>query len=1054
MRKICLIFFVILGLLGNSLYAQDRRVTGTVTDMVDGSTLPGVTITVKGTTMGTSTDGNGRYELTVPQGAVLVFSFIGMLTEEIVVGDRNIINIAMIADISMLDEIIVVAYGTARRGTFTGAATQVTSEQIENRPLTNAARAIEGLSAGVQVSAGSGQPGSGQDIRIRGFGSVNASSSPLIVVDGVPSALSLNDINTADIESVSVLKDASATALYGSRAANGVIMVTTKRGSSARSQFQVNASRGFSNRALPEYDRLGPERWTELAWETYRNRLIYSNNVDPEVANQRATDELVSQVIRYNPFNVPNDQIVGPDGQLNPNARLIYSKADLDWQDALTRMGDRSEVSMTYSGGQGATNHFVSIAYLDDQGFLINSNFERLTARLNLNSQPASWLNTGLNLSGSFVSSESARDDSNTGFVNPFFFSRSIGPIFPIYVIDPETGDYILDEAGQKIWDLGGMAQYGLPARPQGAHNGRHVLAETLLNQDGFKRNTLSARTFGEVKFLDGFSFTFNAGLDFGNYLGSRFDNPLVGDGAPAGRGERINTVTRAITLNQLLKYERSIGFHSFDALLGHETYDWNYNYARGFSQGIIFEGSSELINFTTINASTSFSRQYRTEGFLSRFNYSYDDRYIFSGSFRRDGSSKFYKDNRWGNFWSLGGAWRLDREAFFQEIAAVNMLMLRVSYGQVGNDNLLTSAGATNYYPWHPLYSYNNNANNAGLLHRNFSATELVWESNNSFTAGLEFGLFGRLRGNVDFFHRISDNLLFSVPLPISSGVLSEDKNIGTMYNQGLELRLAYDVLSETNLRWTVDFNATTFSNKITKMPGGADDEIITGTKKLMEGRSLYDFWLRQWWGVDPEDGRSLYYAENTSAANVRIINGDTLTFDHNNARFDYSGTSIPTLVGALTNTFSFGPFDVNVMLTYQLGGKIYDGVYASLMGYSDFGQSMHADLANRWQKPGDITDVPRLNTTEVTAANAQSDRWLTNASYLNVRSVSVFYTLPTDMARSIYTQRVRLYVSGENLHLFSHRKGMNVQQSFAGVTSNLYTPARSITFGVNVSF
>jgi len=1047
MKKIVFLgFLVFLGL--STAFAQTIRVSGTITDSQTGDVVPFASVAIKGTTDGVIADINGKFDLTVSPNAVLVVTNIGFVTQEVNVDGRTVVNILLESDMIGLEEVLVVAYGTARRATYTGAATQVTARQIENRPISNVTSALEGLSTGVQVAAGSGQPGDGQAVRIRGFGSINASSAPLYVVDGVPYALGINNLNPADIESMTVLKDAAATALFGNRAANGVIMIQTKRGQADRPRFEVNTSVGFSTRFIPEYDLVGPGQWTELAWEAFRNQLHYTSGQTMEVAAQNATNTLISTNIFYNPWGVPNNEVVLTDGRLNPNARLVYSPQDLDWAGELMSTGIRTETGINYSGGTKATNYFVSLAYLDDKGFMTGTDFERYSGRVNFNTTANNWFKTGFNIAGGAVSSKGARTDSNTGFVNPFFFPRTIGAIFPIYAQNQQTGAYILDEQGNKIWDLGGMANLGLPNRPAGAHPGRHIVAETALNEEGFKRNTLSARTFGEITLLKDLTFTVNASVDFNNFLNSRFDNPVVGDGAPAGRGERVNSRITAVTLNQLLKYNTSIGKNNFDILIGHENYDWTFNYQRGFSQNLILAGNSELINFTTITASTSYTQQYRTEGYFSQIRYDYDEKYMLSASIRRDGSSRFYRDVRWGNFWSVGGAWRLDRENFIKDIPAINILMLRASYGETGND------GLDSYYPWHALYSIRNNANEAGFLQATLPALDLTWESNNAYTVALEFGLFNRVRGNIDFFHRISDNLLFEVPQPISSGVLVEDRNIGAMYNRGIEARIAVDLVRSGNFDWNVDFNATSFVNKITRMPNGPEDEIITGTKKLMEGRSIYDYWLRNWWGVNPEDGRSLYYAENTTAATgIVIIGSDTLTTAHTNAKYVYAGTSTPSVFGSFTNNLKIGNFDISVLLVYRLGGKIYDGTYASLMSYSSWGASMHVDQANRWTTPGQITDVPRMNPTEVTSANAVSTRWLISANYLNIRSLNVSYTLPKRLVDALNLSRLRVFAAAENLHMTYARKGMNVQQNFAGTTSNVYSPSRSITFGLNVT-
>ena len=1063
-------------LMGSGLYAQTIRVTGRVTDAADGSTLPGVSVVVRGTTIGTVTDINGRYEINAASDAVLQFSFIGMTTRDVPVQGRTVLNVTLESATAVLDEILVVAYGTARRGSFTGAATQITAEKIEARPISNITRALEGQVAGIQVTSGSGQPGSGSTIRIRGTGSINASNDPLYVVDGVPYALPLSNLNPDEIESISVLKDASATALYGSRGANGVILITTKRGTRDRSTFQVRATQGISVRGLEEYDLLGPEDWVRMAFNTYVNHQVFAttgarswDDARLVAAHQHPTLQigaasplssmfdggaLISGVgrvglLQYNPFNVPRNQVMRPDGTINPDAKLIYSPTDLDWENELMGFGDRREYSMQFSGGTAKSDFFASGSYLDEKGYLLRSGFKRVGARLNANHQATDWFRTGVNVAANMSFSENARDGSSTGFVNPFFVTRTMGPIYPVYAHEPITGNLVLDANGKKIWDLGNLVAIGLPNRPTGASPGRHVLAETLLNQDEFRRNVISARTFGEVKFLNHFTFTVNASVDVNSYFGKTFDNTLVGDGAPAGRADRTISQTTSLNFNQLLNYSRTFNRHSIDVLLGHESYDWDFNYVQGFRQNMVVDGNYELINFSITNSLTSYLRQYRNEGYLSRLNYSFDDKYFLSGSFRYDGSSRFYKDVRWGTFWSVGAGWRMDRETFIRNIPQINMLMLRASYGEVGNDGMPT------FYSWQSLYGLGwNNAGEPGFLQSTLPATQLTWESNNTVNVGIEFGAFNRVRGNVEFYHRISDNLLFEVPIPVSAGLTAVNRNIGTMYNQGIEARIATDIIANSDFRWTIDINGFTNKNRITKMPP-TQPEIIIGTKKRMEGHSFNDYWLRQWYGVDPADGRGLYYAQNTRAAtNIRIFGTDTLTVDAGNAKFDWSGTANPTFVGGLTNIFGFKNLEFSFLFTYQFGGLAYDSPYQSLMAYGDWGSAMHQDQLRAWKQPGDITEIPRMDHNTNAHNNAASNRWLIDQSFLNLRSVNVSYTLPTSVIGRIKASSARIYATAENLFLVSARKGLNLQENFAGTSGNFYTPARIFTFGINVSF
>ncbi|MCC9168583.1 SusC/RagA family TonB-linked outer membrane protein [Pontibacter harenae] len=1045
MTRLLLLSFALLFTLTHEVAAQHKSVSGTVTDRATGEGLPGVSVVVKGTAVGTATGVDGTYTISVPaDGQTLEFRFIGYQAVERAIGNASTIDVALGVDQKLLEEVVVVAYGTADKSSFTGSASQIGSEEFELRPVTNITNAIAGKAAGVQTTSGSGQPGEGPTIRIRGVGSINGNNDPLYVVDGVPYSGSIANLNVDDIENMSILKDAASASMYGARAANGVVIITTKKGKKGRNQLNVKLSQGVSERAIPEYDRLNAYEYYPLMWEAYRNSLAYraSNPLSLDQANQRAS-EGIKGLLGYNPFNVPDNQIVFPDGTINPDAQLLYPD-DLDWEAPITRAGSRADYNISYSGGSEKSDYYVSLGYLNDKGFAIRTDYERVTGRVNVNTQPLNWFKGGLNIAGTVTNSNQVATTGSTTFVNPFFLSRTMGPIYPVYAHDPLTGEYILDENGQRIYDLGSMSDLGLPTRANSP--GRHIIAETNLNDYGFNRNVLSARTYGEIYFLKDFKFTTNLSVDITNNNNKTYQNTLVGDGAPAGRASRTSTNTTSYNFNQLLNYSKTFGLHTVDALLGHENYDWTYDYFTGSRQGIISEGNSELINFTTTNNIESRQDLYRTEGYFSRVNYSFDDKYSLSASYRRDGTSRFYSDVRWGDFWSLGAAWRLDQESFINLPDWVNMLKVRGSYGEVGNDDV------GDYYAWQALYELGyNNASEPGYLQSTLGNRELVWESNNSFDVGIDFDLFDRARGSVEFFNRQSENLLFEVPLPISSGIMTRFENVGAMYNRGVEFQVSADVIRGTDFNWNIDLNWTTYKNQITKLP---QDEIIDGTKKLMADQSIYDFWLRDWYGVDPATGAALYRADTYNESNSMIIGSDTVTTNINNARYQYSGSAIPNFAGGITNTFSYKNFSLSALLTYQVGGKVYDAAYASLMSAGSYGTALHVDALGRWQNPGDVTDVPRMDNSQTTNFNASnSDRWLVDASYLNFRSVNLSYSLPASVASKLQMQNALIYITGENLALISARKGLNVTQAFSGVTSNYYSAARVLTLGLNVT-
>ncbi|MCW5911956.1 MAG: SusC/RagA family TonB-linked outer membrane protein [Cyclobacteriaceae bacterium] len=1032
-------------------WAQERTVTGKVTSAEDGSPLPGVSVVIKGTSMGTATDANGSYALSVQSDAVLVFTFIGMKTQEVLVGQRTQLDVALDIDIVQLGEVVVTTFGEVKKSSFTGSFSQINAENIAARPLSNAVAAIAGSTAGVTTTAGTGQPGVAPDVRIRGFGSITATNAPLYVVDGVPYNESIANFNAADIETMTILKDAASTSLYGARAANGVVMITTKKGKDKNGSINLRYTKGFSTRGMPEYDRVGPADYYPLIWEMLRNNLAYGPSAqDLPTAGANATATLGANA-HYNVYDVPFNQLVDANGVLNPNARLLYSQSDLDWEAPIMRRGNRDELNLSFSGATDKSDYFISLAYLDDQGYQIKSDYNRYTARMNYNTQLKKWLKTGGNLSTTFTESRQSAADGGTTFVNPFFFSRGMGPIFPVYAHDPANPGSFLLRDGEKFYDYGNMSALGLPNRPQ--YGGRHAIAETELNEDFFRRNALNTRGYMEISFLKDFRFTTNVGLDITNQNNVTFGNPEVGDGAPAGRTTHRFDNNTAFNLNQLLNYTKSFGVHNVSVLLGHENYDRRANFLTVSKSQQSLEGNIELPNFATLTSGNGYLDRYRLEGYFSRINYDFNEKYFASFSVRRDGSSKFSKDVQWGTFMSVSGAWRLDQEAFIQNIPAISQLKLRASYGQTGNDG---GAGTSiSYYAWQPVYGLGwDNALEPGILQGSLGNRDLSWESSDASDVALEFGVLkNRITGTVEYFNRASSNLLFAVPMPLSSGVATVTQNIGRMANRGIEVSLGAEVLKLGDFSWQLDVNATKIKNEITKMPEESK-EIIDGTKKLKEGQSRYDFWLREYMGINPANGDVLYRADVWNPANSFVNEaGDTVTNSQSNGRFHYAGTSIPKVSGGFTNTFRYKNFSLSAVVVYQIGGKVYDGAYASLMGSGGFGSAKHVDILNRWRNPGDVTNVPRMDDGRTADYNAQSDRWLIDASYLNIRSLTFSYDLPNKWANQIFLSRAQFYISGENLLFKSKRKGMNVQQNYDGTTSNVYSPAKSLVFGASIT-
>ncbi|WP_277464657.1 TonB-dependent receptor [Parabacteroides sp. PF5-6] len=1051
------------------MVAQNIRVTGVVVSEEDGEPVIGASIVVKGTTQGTITNYDGEFNLEVDRNARLQVSYVGMISQELA-AQANM-RIVMISDSQALDEVIVIGYGTAKRSSFTGSATVVDAKKIEKRPITNVASALEGNTPGVQVTSGMGQPGSTPEIRIRGFGSMNASSEPLYVVDGAVYNASIADLNPADIESMTVLKDANSTAIYGASAGNGIVMITTKKGSGTDGSTGVNLNvrQGFSQRAYADYDRVNVYEYYPLQWEMMKNAHITSGKDASEAAALATAN--IGSTLKYNPFvGVTDDAIVGVDGRLNPSAKALKWGDDLDWEDAAYGTGYRQEYTVSYNTKTAKSDTYASVGYLDDSGYMAKTNFERYTGRINYNIYPVKWMKTGLNLAMTRVMSDySPTDDADnsSSYNNLVRYTRGMAPIYPVHSHDKETGAY-LDANGNPTTD---PSKYVYDYKGDRLSDpGRDALAETEFNTREFARTSQNARTYMTITPLEGLNMTLNYSLDNMDYRQKIYENPWVGDGT-AGPGRlNITSIRRLVqTLNQIVNYSKKFGDHSFDAMVGHENYSYKYEYLYGMKTEESINGIYEFGNFVTVANLNSYTNTYNKESYFGRLNYDYANKYYGSVIFRRDGSSRFHKDSRWGNFWSFGASWRLSEEDFMKEYTWINNLKLRASYGETGNDMILDSDGYTDYYPYQTLYGLGyKNWNEAGVYFTSIANSKLKWETQVSTDVAIEFGLFDRLTGTIEYFDKRSRDLLFSVSQPTSSGVSSIAQNIGKVSNSGIEVDLHYNAFRNRDWSVNVGVNWTYTKNTIKELPEEMKENgYVNGSKKWMEGKPRYEFWLRQWYGVNPANGDGLYLLDTekytgdaiTAAVQKTIveIDGKQLTNSYTYAKYDFAGDAAPKFIGGFNFDVSYKGFDLGAVFSYQLGGKMLDTSYAGLMSGTSYGSAMASDIKESWKQPGDITDVPRLDnnaTHNTNIGQSYSTRWLISSDYLNLRSVTLGWSIPRTVLSPLTLKSARLSVSAENLFMLKARQGLNPMANYAGTTSNVYNPARNITFGLNVSF
>lgn len=1046
-----IVFFV--GVIIPSL-AQEKTITGQVMD-ANNLPLPGATVLVKGSRTGTSTDFDGNYSLNASQGETLVFSYVGYVTKEIIIGVSTKVNVSLQEDATALEEVVVVAYGTTTKEAFTGSAAVVKSESLELRSLTSPIAAIEGNVSGVQFLSASGQPGSSPGIVIRGVGTLNGSTTPLIILDGVDFQGGLNQINQDDIESLTVLKDAASTSLYGSRAANGVIIITTKKGKRGSAvSVNVTSQYGIMSRAIDEYDATSPSQYYEAMWQAYKNSPVGQASSDPAAAASANIFGLLGR----NPFDVPNDQIVGVNGLINPNASLIAE--DLDWWDTLERQGNRQNHSVTVAGGGENSNIFLSISDLKEKGYVIESSYERTTGRLNGNLDATDWLSFGgsINFADERTTGSPSR---NNAAANVFGFAKDMGAIYSPFLLDPNTGVILRDESGNVLWDRGeGNPALGIQSRP--TNIGRNALEEAILNNELTKRNNYGYRFNTDITIIDGLKLSLTYGKDIQTSINQSYENPVVGDGDPNGRFDETRFTRTVENFNQIINYTKSFGDHNVDLTLGHESFNRAYEEQRTFKETETASGIFQLDNFSIILDGSGSREDYRLEGFFARLNYNFNNKYYLSGSVRRDGSSIFL-NNKWGTFYSVGGSWRIDQESFMDSVSFVNNLKLRGSYGQVGNDFLWQDINATtlerDFYISQALYGILPNQGDPGIFWQSTGNADLRWESVESWDVALEFGLFNnRLSGALEFYRKNSSELLYNVPLRPSVGQNQGPNNIGDMYNQGFEVALNARLVDSDNFSWDLGLQASTLENKITSLP----EPFVIGSKRWAEGRSRYDFFIHDFAGVDPSNGDALYYMyEEDDDGNVGIPilndNGTHMTTnDFQEAGRGYiDSNTVPDLIGSINNSISYKNFDLSVLLTYQIGGQLLDYGYADMMHEGEYGESLHPDILNAWKAPGDITNVPRLQNGDQNISARLSSRWLTDSDFLALRNVSLAYNLSDKVLEQIGVDRFRLFFTGENLFMWAKRTGLDPQYNLAGTPEgNDYAPNRVISIGVNVGF
>ena len=1035
MKTVKTLFSLTLLFLALTLQAQKVSVTGQVSDAETGEGIPFAGVFIKGTTTGVASDDQGSFIIDVSKGDILLVSSIGYVEQEVTVESGRKIIVKLRPDSQAIDETIVVAYGVQKKSSFVGSAAQVSGDKLQKMQSTNISKSLEGAVAGLQTSSSSGTPGSSASIIIRGLGSVSASQAPLLVVDGVPYEGSLNSIPTHDIESMTVLKDAAANSMYGARGSNGVIIITTRRGTSDKVRIEFDAKVGVNSRGVPTYDIVtSPADYYEMTWESLRNEVYYGGSMGPGQANAYASGSLISKYLRYNIYKGVEDGEVVLPGTSKINPAATERKWTDDWNKDVFKRGVRQEYTLTVSGGSEKTRAYMSVSYLNDKGYVPNSGFSRVTVRGKVDQSISKFIKAGLNIAYSNTNQDQFGAEKAGSYSNIFFFGQNIAPIYPIYKYDLETGERLFDQNGGDLYDWGEQRAYGQLSNPYGQ------LLSSVMNT---VRDNTSSRGYVDINILDGLKFTVNVAYDIFNTKSDNFFTPVGGDASTVnGRGTQSTSRYTALNTNQLLSYNKDLGRegqHSVSLLLGHEIKsDHSYGLA-GSMTNFVDPTVSDFANAVVYQDLTSSRTSYFLQGIFGRGEYSYGNRYFLSASYRRDASSRFAPDKRWGGFWSLGLSWNAKQEKFLLPVEAVNYLKFKASYGTQGNDNI----GMTKVYE--DLYRIDRVNGEASIVKVFRAAPDVTWEKSNNFNAGIESRFFDRLSVNADFFIKETKDMIYYRALAPSQGdPASQLVNDMDMKNIGVEFEVSADLLKHRNFSWNLTLNGTSYKNKITKLPSNEPAEgYASGNYWRRKGGSLYDFYMYEWRGVDSETGEPLYTGKE-----------EDLVHEAANAKMVRTGkSSIPDIYGGISTSWTFFGVDLSAQFAYQIGGWTLDSNYQSLMSAGSAGTNWHKDIFRRWTPQNTDTDVPRVQN-RYQEASQTSTRFLTNASYISLKNVTVGYTFPKTLTQKARISNLRVYVIGDNLWYMSKRRGLDVRQSFSGAAGFTYSALRTVSAGLSFTF
>ncbi|TKC12739.1 TonB-dependent receptor [Pedobacter polaris] len=1040
MKKI-LQSLLIFALLFSVAFAQNRTITGTVIDKA-GLPVPGVTVKSKGSNAVTSTSANGNFSISVPSSVTIIeFSSLGYVSQSLAIGSTNVVNVALEDSTNDLQEVMVVAYGAVKKESFVGSASTVGAKNFESRPTPSFQKSLQGAAPGIQVSSASGQPGGGTQVRVRGIGSLTQTPNPLYVIDGVPisstasntagggdltsvaaTADFLATMNPNDIESVTVLKDASASAIYGSRAANGVILITTKQGKAGITKFSATISGGYSSQAVDKHDVLTAEEYYRLYFNSYYATAI-AGGATPAAAATTANTNTRNKLV-VNPFNTLNPFVGG--GTLAPGAALFY---DTDWRDAVLRKGITKDANVSASGGTEKLRYYASGGYFDQKGIVIGSDFKRFTGKFNLSNEVNKFLSFGINNTiGNSVQNTPA---GAGGAANPVRFADATANIYSLYVRDAN---------GNPTFNASGLPNYSYinPVTPD-----YNPVGLNDLNQYLSKTIRITSNPYIQVKFLKNFTAKSLVSLDYTTIRENQFYNIEHGDGvAVKGRAYRYSKEDITTTYINTLAYDKSIGQHSVNVLLGQEAFKNRYDSFAAERTGFSIAGQQELGNASLPGSGTTSSvTEERFSSFFSRLNYDYADKYYLSGTFRRDGSSVFGPDNKYGNFWSIGAAWRISQEKFMSNLTFINELKLRASMGTTGNNNI-------GRYAAQGLYSLTGAYEGAGAaIYSQLANDVLQWEKSKTTDVGLEFSILNRrINGEVAYYKRQSDGLLFAQPLSRMTGFANLPTNLAGINNTGVEVTLGGTPIVTSDFNWNISFNVSTNNNKIKKLTSA---EVADGQYMLKVGGDRYAWYLREYAGIDQTDGRAMWYMDD---ANGNKVTTKTLA----NAKFYTNhGTALPDFFGGITNTLTYKQFDFSAFTYFSYGGKVYDALEQTLThnGIS-VGTQLSREVLNAWSPTNTSSTIPRFMPVNTDLSNSASSRYLHDGSYLRVKNITLGYTLKKDWAAKAKLGNARIYIMAENPFTLAKHKGLDPEQAINGTSNNEIPNIKTLSVGLNIGF